>query len=477
MLARILPDGEASPPMPRSLVLISLAAVALACAWLAKAPLPPRATALAWRACAGDFQCASLRVPVDHRARAGATLELQVARLPAERPEARIGVLLVNPGGPGISAVAYLRVRGASFDERVRARFDLVAFDTRGTGGSTPLDCHESFARFMEQDPAPSDDAQWQAAVAASRAFATECAEKHAGLLPFMSSADSARDLDWVRAALGEERISYLGYSYGTALGASYATLYPERVRALVLDGAIDPEFDLVRFTREQAVAVEAALTAYDVAAKQKGWNGSETLDEVYARAPRKSTVLYAAAEGLTAPPESWRDLAGALGQAQTGDSSGLESLYQRYFGERSDGTRELSVEAQLATLCADLHRPASADAYRAALPEVTAASRHFGPGNLLSHLPCAFWPAPETGPLDPPGARLDAPILVIANRDDPLTPHVWGERLAARFPSATRVDVDSRMHTAFGRGEACLDSLVEQYLVDPAPPARSHCP
>lgn len=461
--------------MRRFVVHATALGLVLACAWLAEPPPPP--SSLAWRECGGEFECAELRVPIDHETRGGATLELRIARLQAAKPAQRIGALFVNPGGPGVSAVAYLRSSWPRYGEVVRERFDLVAFDTRGTGGSAPLDCHESFERLMAQDPAPSDSEEWQGAVDASRAFADECAGKYAALLPFMSSADNARDLEWVRAALGEERISYLGYSYGTALGAIYASLYPERVRALVLDGAIDPAFDLVQFTLEQAAAVEAALVAYDAEAKRKGWHGSETLDEVYARAPRKSTVLYAAAEGLAAPPDGWRDLASALGRAQVGDSSGLEALAQRYFGERPDGTRELSVEAQLATLCADQHRLASAEAYRAALPELAAASPHFGPANLLSHLPCAFWPDSDAGGMAEPKGRGSAPILVLANSDDPLTPHLWGERLAARFASATRVDVQSRAHTAFGRGDACVDSLVESYLVAPAPPARTHCP
>jgi pimeloyl-ACP methyl ester carboxylesterase len=475
MLARILADGEASRPMRRLAVHACAFALLLACAWLAEPPTPP--TSLVWHACGSDFSCADLRVPVDHAARGGADLTLRVARLPAEKPEQRLGVLFVNPGGPGVSAVTYLRSTWPRLGELVRARFDLVAFDTRGTGGSTPLDCHESFAQLMAQDPAPSDAETWQGAVDASRAFADECAKKYAALLPFMSSADNARDLEWVRAALGEEQISYVGFSYGTALGASYASQYPERVRALVLDGAIDPTFDLVEFTREQAVAVEAALIAYDEEAKRRGWQSSETLDEVYARAPKKSTVLYAAAEALSSPPDGWRELATALGRAQVGDSSGLDALAQRYFGERADGTRELSVEAQLATLCADQHRLVSAEAYRAALPEFAAASPHFGPANLLSHLPCAFWPEPDAGGMREPKGGVSAPILVIANLDDPLTPHAWGERLAARFPSATLVDVESRAHTAFGRGEPCLDGLVEQYLISPAPPKRTHCP
>ncbi|HXX46969.1 MAG TPA: alpha/beta hydrolase [Myxococcota bacterium] len=406
----------------------------------------------------------------------GPMISIAVARLPADPASKRIGALVVNPGGPGVSAIDYLRWSWPRMSQGLRARFDLVAFDTRGTGRSAPLDCHASFAELMAQDPSPADDASWQRALAASRALAEECVAKDGRLLPYMGSVDNARDLDWLRAALGEEQISFLGYSYGTALGATYLTLYPDRVRAVVLDGSIDPSFDLEQFAREQAVAVENALTAYDAKAQSKGWHGVEELDAAFARAKTKSTVLYAAAEGLSSPPDGWHDLADALGREQAGDWSGLDDLATRYFGQRDDGTRELSIEAQLATLCADQHRMVSAEAYREALPRLAASSPHFGPGNLLSHLPCAFWPPPASA-LPEIGGRGGPPVLVLANSADPLTPHLWGERLAARFSRATRIDVDSSAHTAFGRGDPCVDGLVEGYLLAPAAPARTHCP
>jgi pimeloyl-ACP methyl ester carboxylesterase len=466
MLARILADGEANPPM-RRLGTLAIAFL-LGCLAGARAPEPPIAQ-LPWRNCGGGFQCSALRVPVDHLEPVGPTVELAIVRLPAAKPEARLGALLVNPGGPGISAIAYLRSSWARLGAVVHERFDLVAFDTRGTGDSAALDCHQSLPRLLDQDPAPVSDDAWRALVDASRAFAEECAQKHGGLLPFMSSADNARDMDWVRKALGEAQISYLGFSYGTSLGNSYASLFPDRLRALVLDGSIDPSHDLERFTREQSAAVESALVAWDSRDRHRGGHGADALDRIYASASRKSTVLYAAAEGLATPPGGWQELGAALGDAEGGDWAGIGALSDSYFGG-------LSVEAQLATLCADLG-PLSVDGFRAARPAADAASAHFGSGNLLSHLPCAFWvPARTQTPADV--ARAGAPpILVIANSKDPLTPHVWGERLAQRFASATRVDVESSEHTAFARGDACVDALVRDYLVAPAPPARTHCP
>jgi pimeloyl-ACP methyl ester carboxylesterase len=431
---------------------------------------------VSFRDCGNGFHCATLTAPIDHESLAGPTLDLAVTLWPVADPARRIGVLFVNPGGPGISAVEHLRASFGRY-ESLHQRFDLVAFDTRGTGGSAPLDCHESLGALLAQDPEPKDAAGFAPLAAASRALADECSAKHGALLPFMGTRESARDMDLVRAALGEAQLSYLGFSYGTALGASYAAQFPARARAVVLDGAIDPSFELTSFAREQAVAVEAALGAYDAEAAQRGWNGKASLEAVYARAPRKSEVLYAAAETLPAPDWGWRALGEALGAAEAGDWRKLETLSDSYFGRRPDGSTELRVEAQLATLCADMRRPESPEAYLAALPELAAAAPHFGVANFLSHLPCAFWPEPAHA-LGSPGAFFAPPVLVVANDGDPLTPHAWGERLAARFRGAARLDVASRMHTAYARGDACADHEIEAFLFElTRPEAPAHCP
>jgi len=456
------------------------------------AALRPESSAhLAWRECGGSLDCAELEVPIDHSAPYGAKLALALARRPAEKPAERIGVLIVNPGGPGISAIEHLRAGATRYGSAVRERFDLVAFDTRGTGASSPLDCHDSLDGYLAADPTPETDAEWAGAIAAARAFAEECARKHAALLPFMSTRESARDMDLVRAALGEEQLNYLGFSYGTALGASYASLHPERVRAMVLDGSIEPSNDLLTFAREQAVAVEGALSAYDAAAATKGWHGTDVLEAVTARAEsrpipgggdppraaRASDVLYGSVEALVSPDRGWHELASALGAAQAGDGAPFVRLSDRYFQRDGDGPSALRVEAQLAVLCADLYVPASAEAYREAIPELQQASPHIGVANLMSLLPCAFWVEPS----EPPQAlRADpgAPILVIAGSRDPLTPALWGVRLSERLGGSARLDVESDVHTAYGRGGECTRGIVERlFIARELPESPARCP
>ena len=467
--------------------------IILVAAFLAGCAPQPKAVdvvSLVWRVCGAALECATLDVPVDHARPEGPRLSLAIVRRAAEKSADRIGVLLVNPGGPGISAVASLRWASPRYGAALRERFDLVAFDTRGTGGSTPLDCHESQDVLFAQDPTPETDAQWIGIVDASRAFAQECAREHGDLLPYLGTGESARDMDRVRAALGETQISYLGFSYGTALGASYASLYPERVRAMVLDGSIEPSFDLLVFAHEQAAAVERAFTAYDAAAAREGWHGTDVLEAVTARAEkapipsreggrlaRASDILYGSVESVTSRVGGWHELASALGAAQAGDGADFVRLSDRYFQRAADGTSALRVEAQLAVLCADLHRPASAEAYRDAIPELQRAAPHVGVANLMSLLPCAFWPAPARA-LGSPELADASRILVIAGSRDPLTPGVWGVRLSERLRGSARLDVESDAHTAYARDDACTDRIVERLLVTLEPPqSPARCP
>jgi pimeloyl-ACP methyl ester carboxylesterase len=246
----------------------------------------------------------------------------------------------------------------------------------------------------------------------------------------------------------------------------------------MVLDAPVDPGFDLVTFAREQSVAVEGALQAYGVEATKRDWHGVDVLEEIAAqseiapipsqdgeRPARASDVLYGSVEAVVEPTSGWRSLSRALGAAQAGNGAPLVQLSDRYFGRAGGGRPALVVEAQLAVLCADLERPASLAAFRAAQPELALASPHFGVANYLSLLPCLYWPAPAR-PRDAIRAA-GAPILVVTSTRDPLTPHLWGERMAAAL-GAQRADVEGDGHTSYGRDDATARKIDEFLLAAP---------
>ena len=437
MLARILPDGEPSPPMRRLVVFASVLGLVLACAWLAEPPAPT--ASLEWHDCGGDFACAERARARRPRARAAA--RARAARGAPARGEARPAPRRAvresrRPGRLGGRATcaragrawASSCTRASTWSRSTRA---ARAPARRSTATSHSRD---SWRRTRRR---PDDAKSGRARSTRAARSPDECARKHGALLPFMSSADNARDLDWVRAALGEERISYLGYLVRDRARRELrdpVSRARARARARRRDRSrrsISRSSRASRPTRSRR-----ALVAYDAEAKRKGWHGTETLDDVVrARAAQEHGAVRRRPKGLASPPDGWRELASALGRAQVGRlERASTTLAQRYFGERSDGTRELSVEAQLATLCADQHRMASVDAYREALPGLAAVSRTSAPRTCSRTCPAPSGPSRRAARCASP-ARDAAPILVIANSDDPLTPHLWGERLAARFP------------------------------------------
>ncbi|MDQ4129626.1 MAG: alpha/beta hydrolase, partial [Actinomycetota bacterium] len=213
-------------------------------------PPTPGPSSLAWKACGepGErFECATLTVPLDHDAPHGPTIDLAVIRLPAPPAATRLGSLVVNPGGPGGSGVEFVRAAAVdTFPTELRTRFDIVGFDPRGVGTSRPITCGGSAGDLLALDLAPDDDGERRAVLNAAQRTARDCQVTDGAVLPHVSTADVARDLDLLRAALGDAKLTYVGYSYGTFIGSSYAALYPDRVRALVLDGAVDPALDLV---------------------------------------------------------------------------------------------------------------------------------------------------------------------------------------------------------------------------------------
>ena len=242
-------------------VAVSSAGLSAAGASAARASTAPHST-LHWTSCGDGFQCAHLPVPLTSSPHSP-TISLALARLPAADPSERIGSLVVNPGGPGASAVEYVREGAKMLPATIRDHFDVVGFDPRGVAGSAPIVCTSRLDPLYNLQFAPVNNAAYQALVAGFKTFVAQCEQKAGKELPYVSTERTAQDMDRVRAALGDPKLTYLGYSYGTYLGALYADRYPTRIRAMVLDGAVDPTLSAAAGEIQQAQGFEHDLDLF----------------------------------------------------------------------------------------------------------------------------------------------------------------------------------------------------------------------
>jgi pimeloyl-ACP methyl ester carboxylesterase len=445
----------------------------------------PSAT-LTWAGCRGDLECATLAVPAVYDDPARGTIDVAVARVRARNPTERIGVLVVNPGGPGVGAVDRLAGVAASMADDVKDRFDIVAYDPRGTGATTPIDCASSLDPVFDASFSPTSDAQRATLLDALRSVAASCAQRQGDLLDEVSTLESARDMDQLRVALGEAQLNYLGFSYGTYLGSLYASLFPGRARALVLDGAVDPSADGQESTLSQARGFEANLDAFlrhcahdaDCAFHRDGRPGRayDALRRQIVAAPvpasgfgerRLNDTRFDAAvlQLLYQGQASWDQLAAALDAASDGDAATLLAIADQFVGRRRGGGDDHSVEAFWAIGCLD--GPALGDAN--AMGELDATARRVAPrvGAFVVNfsLACAVWPTSPASTM--PTIDDAAPdALVIGTRADPATPLVSARRLARLLGGAALVVVGGDRHTAVGSGNPCVDDAVRDYLV-----------
>ncbi len=449
---------------------------------------PDRPVSLVWRDCARGFECSVLPVPRGD----GERLDLAVTRHRATRD--RVGVLVVNPGGPGASAVDSLQGGLARLPVALRERFDLVAVDPLGVGHSAPVRCGTTaeLDAFFALDPDPDDAVELAALEAGSAALARGCAARAGGLLAHVSTAEAAADLDRLRRALGEERIDYLGYSYGTAIGAAYLDAFPTRVRAAVLDGALDPTLSWDALLEGQARGFDAALLAmlddcertacpfrravtgplpeaYDALAARVD---AEPL-RVGARVLGPGELSLGAGAGLYSRASGWPAVQAALAAAVRGDGAPLLALSDGYLERTRDGYAPV-VQANVAVNCVDRPWPREAGAYVALAERLATTAPRFGPAIALSGLPCATWPVPPVSVPHEVGAPDAPPVVVVGTTGDPATPYAWSQALAAQLAAGVLVTHVGDGHTAYRAGAAgCLVGPVTDYLVSAvAPPA-----
>lgn len=454
------------------------AALAVAGCSTGAAPSSPSATAgIAWGPCPADVvdagprgataRCGVLRVPRDHADPAGPTLDVAVSLLPATG--ARRSALVVNPGGPGSSGLAYGVEKAAKLPAAVTATHDVVGFDPRGTGRSGAVDCGRAGGLF--DHPAPDPAALGPTGLLArGAALAADCARALGPARADLGTAATARDLDLLRAALGEDRLTYLGVSYGTWLGASYATLFPDRVGRIVLDSTVGPE-DWTAFGHEQARAMLVARDALADATAPRWGTDRDGVLTVYGRARASLPIgtlgpaeFDAVVYRTLSRVERWAPFADALAALDRGDPGPFEALRPS-----EDGEERSRQAANRATVCADspLPDPARVAGDVADLLRASPAPVLTG----LETLPCPAWSPPR----EPVRFGSAARVLFTQAGLDPTTPLDGARRMQARFPGSPMVvDPDARSHgLVASQRNACVDSAVASFLVDGVwPPA-----
>lgn len=438
---------------------------------------------LAWRPCEGG-ECAQLAVPRDYDKPNGPTIDVALFRIPAANPSARVGAILGNPGGPGASGVNFMRQFAGVFPQEIRDRFDLVGFDPRGTGETIPIDCTDSLEPLLDLDYSPDSEQERKALATAGQDFADACEERSGESLRYIATVDTARDMDQIRAALGDDQLSYLGFSYGTYLGALYAELFPKRVRAFVLDGPLNPALAAEEFALSQAGGAERALEAFftncgsDTACPfQSGGDPAAAFDELQESV--ESTPIPSA-DGRELGPNDFSigvfsslyhgepgygELADALATAASGDPSGLFTLADQYTERNEDGTYSNNQEAYVSIWCRD-REPIPARSYERLERRFDRASAHFGLELLYELRACSDWPVKPVRPL-----RIDAkgsvPILVVAATGDFATPYEEAEELARQLDSGVLLTVENEAHTSYRQVSDCVDNVVNRYLID----------
>ena len=444
-------------------------------------------TELEWTPTKNGLEQARLSVPVDHENADGESLSLRILRRPADDAGTRIGSLIVNPGGPGFGAEQMVTLAKEFFGKELLQRFDIVGFDPRGTGQSTPaIDCIDDFdALTRELDITPADETAREGQIAAYAKFAKACIERTGDAIAHMSTHAVARDIDLLRRALGEEKISYFGTSYGCELGATWATLFPDTVRAAVLDGCSDPERDPIESVRQQAIGFQSSVEAFIAKCLEVGdecpiphtGDPADALRELWSRAAEEGipsmpgrpavneSVLQTALIAAMYSEDTWPALASGIALALDGDGNVLMQLNDAYNQRREDGTWGNEMEAFVVISCLDSSRTPSKAEREALDTELSMIAPLLYPKGIFSGSFCDALPAAAEKPVTITGVGTPT-LVVIGNTGDPATPFASTQRMAESLASSVLIAVESFDHGGYGTNE-CVNGAVHRYLID----------
>ncbi len=443
---------------------------------------------VAWEGCGSGFDCASVEVPMNYADPTGETIEIALKRFNHTGDGPALGTLFINPGGPGGSGVELVEGASGIFSRPVREGYDIVGFDPRGVGDSHGVRCYttEQLNEWYEKLYDLETDAGWDDYVADATAYGEACLENTGPLMEFLDTVSAAKDLDILRGTVGEETLTYFGFSYGTFLGATYAELFPARVGRLVLDGAVDPSLSYAELTAGQNVGFERAYRSYleDCLAGadcpfsgtvDQAWDRSvELLADLAANSidsgdpdrPVNDSEVISAIIMSMYNPGWWPTLSEALGLVMEGDGS--QALLMSDISSDLDDNGNYPEDQGAFRLIDCLDYPVTTD--RA---EITAnadalieANDLFGQYFGYGEVGCFTLPFTSGAVRDEITAPGTPPILVIGTTRDPATPYEWAESLADQLEQGIFLGYDGDGHTAYGAG-SCIDTAVDEFLLD----------
>mgnify|MGYP000240459337 CR=1 FL=1 len=454
---------------------------------------------LVWKGCGTGFVCADIRVPIDYAKPYAKNVPLSIIMHKATSANP-VGNLLVNPGGPGSSGFDFVQNSVDQIGSKaLRAQYNIVGFDPRGVQHSSPVNCFNArqMDTFLYGDSGyplgSSKDLSYTRKLISS--FSKACKAKTGELLGHVDTISAAKDMDILRALLGDSKLNYLGYSYGTLLGATYASLFPSKVGRMVLDGAIDPTVPDEAQTVNQLKGFDQALTDY-LTDCLKGADCPFSGTVAQARAKISSFLLgletrtirnsddsrpvnvWVANTGIAMALYSqdyWQYLTAAFNSAFKGDGTTLMRLADFYNDRQPDGSYASNqTEANLAVSCLDSRASASMTAMKKQNARLVKASSVFGRYWQFGALGCAYWPYPVVKPLKSYSAKGAPTIMVIGTTGDPATPYKQAQDLAHKvLAKGFLVTFKGEGHTAYGRSNSCVDDSVDNFLIEGSLPAK----
>jgi len=460
---------------------------------------------LNWSTCYDEFDCAELLVPIDYADLTVGSFEIALLRYKAQDPKNRIGSLVINPGGPGSSGVDYAYNAEYYFDPDVLDRYDIVGFDPRGVNRSAPIKClndEETDAAYAA-DAKPDNDAELDQAMADAKDFIDKCQSANE-FLNHYSTAESSRDMDILRAALGDAKLNYLGKSYGTYLGTLYAQFFPNKVGRMVLDGAVDPNISILEQNISQAKGFDDALAAFitDCAKEDEcplpkdKIEATTKITSIFTASaatpfPRKfkvkddnrtateAMIVLGTLSALYDDVDGWPKLRTAITEGLQGYGDSFLDLVDQYSDRSPDGTYLANeLDSGVIIDCLDWPDTRTIEETKADAKQFSDAAPIFGPYLAYSNIACKYLTPLVKDKLTRKTNKITsiktAPILVIGTTGDPATPYEWAVGLHKIFTTSTLITLDGDGHLGQGRGSACVDDAVDAYLLEDKSPKKN---